>query len=49
MYIYIRMTYKIFMHNIHVLKQIAFEFTRPEINKVIHQGVLPCRFGVLTF
>jgi hypothetical protein len=33
----------------YVVKQTSFEFTRPEIGKVVHEGVLPCRFGVLTF
>ncbi len=25
--------------------QITFEFTRPEVEKVVHEGVLPCRLG----
>jgi hypothetical protein len=26
--------------------QFSFVFTRPEIDKVVDQGVFPCRFGV---
>jgi hypothetical protein len=29
------------------IKQTAFEFTRPEIDQLVHEGVLPCRFDVL--
>ena len=32
-----------------LVKQIAFEITRPEIEKVVLEGVLECRSGVLTF
>ncbi len=29
-----------------IIEQIAFEFPRPEIEKVVHEGVLPCRFDL---
>ncbi len=32
-----------------VVKQYAFEFPQPKIDQVVLEGVLPCRFGVLTF
>jgi hypothetical protein len=28
------------------IKQIAFEFTRPEIERVLHESVLTCRFDI---
>ncbi len=31
------------------IQQIPHEFTRPRIEKVVHESVLPFRFGVLTF
>ncbi len=46
-------THKIDALYIHgrMIKQhmIGLEFTRPQVEKVVHEGVLPCRFGVLTF